>query len=163
MDNNHKIGFDLYYGSEPVKELQITHKVFSAAVGSYEYVTDNSGKYSYCLSQIENEDFSTRFKIVVNYGFDPEYYEKMNKDKKFDPVNLELHKLNDMLSLTLNEADFQKHKELEYHSQTEKMESAVLWWPMLQVFELLFYSIIVMDFLMLLIDRNPSYHWSCSS
>jgi hypothetical protein len=45
----------------------------------------------------------------------------------------QVHKLNDMMTMTLNEADYQKHKEVEYHTQTERMNMAALWWPMAQV------------------------------
>jgi hypothetical protein len=38
-----------------------------------------------------------------------------------------------MMTMTLNEADYQKHKEVEYHTQTERMNMAALWWPMAQV------------------------------
>jgi len=46
---------------------------------------------------------------------------------------MEVHKLNDMMSMTLDEADFQKHKEVDFHKETEKMDNAALWWPMLQI------------------------------
>ena len=113
--------------------MQITHKVFVDAVGEFEYVTDNNGKYTYCIQQVAQEDFPTRFKININYGFDPDYYEKLSKEKKYNPTNIELHRVNDMLSLAINEADYQKHKEVEYHAQTEEMNNAVIWWPMLQI------------------------------
>lgn len=30
-------------------------------------------------------------------------------------------------------ADYQKHKEVDYHEETEGMNTAALWWPMLQI------------------------------
>lgn len=33
----------------------------------------------------------------------------------------------------LNEADYQKHKEIEYHEQTVAMNQAAMWFPMIQV------------------------------
>jgi hypothetical protein len=33
----------------------------------------------------------------------------------------------------LNEADYQKSKEVQFHQQTEKMNSSATWWPMMQV------------------------------
>jgi len=35
--------------------------------------------------------------------------------------------------MTLNEADYQKHKEVDHHAETESMNVATLWWPMLQI------------------------------
>lgn len=64
---------------------------------------------------------------------DQEYYEKLAKDEKFDTVNTETHRINDLLMMTINEADYQKHKEVKYHKETERMNNAVLWWPMMQV------------------------------
>lgn len=76
----------------------------------------------------------TRLKLSVNYGYDAEYYEKLSKKEHFELINMEVHKLNDMMTMTLNEADYQKHKEIDYHTLTERMNVAALWWPMVQVF-----------------------------
>jgi hypothetical protein len=35
----------------------------------------------------------------------------------------------------LNEADYQKHKEIDYHEQTASMNQAAMWFPMIQVSE----------------------------
>jgi hypothetical protein len=35
----------------------------------------------------------------------------------------------------LNEADYQKHKEIDYHEQTVSMNQAAMWFPMIQVSE----------------------------
>ena len=75
----------------------------------------------------------TRFKLMINYGYDEEYYDKLSKDQNYDGLNMEVHKLNDMMSMTLDEADFQKHKEVDFHKETEKMDNAALWWPMVQI------------------------------
>ena len=100
----------------------------------------------------------TRFKLIINYGYDEEYYEKLSKEQNYDGIittisiliifvlsftnlititiiglNMEVHKLNDMMSMTLDEADFQKHKEVDFHKETEKMDNAALWWPLLQI------------------------------
>jgi hypothetical protein len=108
--------------------------MFTDAVGHVEYTTDNSGTYSLCLQQIEAQEHATRVKLNVYFGYDADYYDGMSKEQKFDVVNMEMHKLNDMLTMTINEADYQKHKEVEYHIETEEVNSAALWWPMIQVF-----------------------------
>jgi len=46
---------------------------------------------------------------------------------------MEIHKLNDIMSMTLNEADFQKHKEMLFHQETEDMQIETIWWPIFQV------------------------------
>lgn len=110
------------------------HKSFKGPAGHIDYVTDNDGYYSYCIKQMKATDGKvSRIRIRINFGFDSEHYESLIKDHNFDAVNLQVHKLNDMLTMTLNEADYQKHKEVEYHSHTEKMNNAALWWPVFQV------------------------------
>ena len=98
-----------------------------------DFTTDNSGVYTYCLKNFQKEDHPTRFKINIFYGYDSDYYDELAKEEKYDAVNMQLHKLNDMLTMTINEADYQKHKEVEYHQETELMNSAALWWPMVQI------------------------------
>lgn len=136
LDAGHSIGFDLYYGDSATQSLQILHKVFSEPVGHVEYTTDNSGLYSFCLQQVqqqEDEKHPTRFKLNIYFGYDADYYDQMSKEQKYDTVNMETHKLNDMLTMSINEADYQKHKEVDYHIQTERVNSAALWWPMIQI------------------------------
>ena len=100
-----------------------------------DFTADNDGYYSICVAQsvAVPVEHPTRLKLAINYGYDNEYYEKLLKEHNFDAVNMEVHKLNDMMTMTLNEADFQKHKEVDYHLETEKMDNATLWWPMLQI------------------------------
>jgi hypothetical protein len=134
MDDGREVVFDLFYGSNPDPSLQIMHKIITDKTGHVDFTADNDGLYSYCLSQSSSGELPVRTKITINYGFDNEHYEKLIKDHNFDAVNLQVHKLNDLLTMTLNEADFQKHKEVDYHDDTEKMNSAALWWPVVQVF-----------------------------
>lgn len=133
--------FDLYYGSTPKQELQIMHKVLSEKLkeiqqgnGHIDFTADNDGLYSYCLSKQNLADPKpVKVSISLTYGFDSEHYRKLIESKNFDAVNLQVHKLNDVLTMTLNEADYQKHKEVDYHRDTEKMNLAALWWPVLQI------------------------------
>jgi hypothetical protein len=134
MEENREVTFDLYYGSAPKTELQIMHKILSESKGHVDFMADTDGVYTYCLSQSgQYQSIPARFSVNLNYGFDAEHYEKLVKDHNFDEINLQVHKLNDLLTMTLNEADFQKHKEVEYHEQTEIMNNAALWWPVAQV------------------------------
>lgn len=135
LDAGHVIDFQLCYGQSQITDSNIImHRTFDTATGHVDFVTDASGYFTYCLRQVKSDDKSTRFKMIVNYGFDDEYYEKLSEEEKIDAVNtLETHKINDLLLMTINEADYQKHKEVKYHSQTERMNRTVLWWPMLQI------------------------------
>ncbi len=124
---------NFYYGALGRSDLLISEKKLTEPIGHVEFVADNTGYYSICVKQSKIEQNPTRLKLTINYGFDNEYYEKLLKTEGIDALNLEIRKLNDMISMTLNEADYQKHKEVDYHEQTEEMNSATLWWPMLQI------------------------------
>jgi len=116
LDEENKVDFSIYYGEKPVPSLLIMQKTISEAVGHEDFVADNDGAYSICVAQnmdsVEHEGHPVRFKLTINYGYDNEYYEKLGKEQNFDLLNLEVHKLNDMMTMTLNEADYQKHKEV---------------------------------------------------
>lgn len=134
LDAGHVVGFELYLSkNERQHDKLLISKTFDIASDHVDFVTESSGIFVYCVRQLKSDDKSTRFRIIVNYGFDDEYYEKLSEEQKYDPVNTELRKVNDLLLMTINEADYQKHKEIDYHHQTEIMNSAVLWWPMVQV------------------------------
>jgi hypothetical protein len=126
LDKDHHIDFSLHYGPSALRELLISNKLLSETIGHVDFTTDNDGYYSVCLKQAASyENLPSRIKFSIKYGYDSEHYEKLLSEHNFDYVNLEVHKLNDMMTMTLNEADYQKHKEVEYHIQTEKMDSAV--------------------------------------
>ena len=96
---------------------------FVKPIGHVDFITENDGLYSVCLHQMEYDQNNvllqpTRLKLSVNYGYDAEYYEKLSKKEHFELINMEVHKLNDMMTMTLNEADYQKHKEIDYHTLT---------------------------------------------
>jgi len=139
LDAEHEVQFTLYYGSLAVDELLIMRKEFHRATGHVDFTSDNDGAYSVCVQQLRatypdgQERVPTRMRLSIIYGYDTEYYEKLQKKQHFEAVNLEVHKLNDMMSMALNEADFMKHKEVEYHDSTERMNTAGLWWPMGQI------------------------------
>jgi hypothetical protein len=139
LDAEHEVAFSLYYGSLAVEELLIMRKEFHRATGHVDFISDNDGAYSVCVQQLRatypegQSNIPTRMRLSIIYGYDTEYYEKLQQKEHFEAINMEVHKLNDMMSMTLNEADYQKHKEVEYHEQTERMNTAALWWPMAQI------------------------------
>lgn len=134
LDKKQELMFDLYYGGKPRVELQVMHKVVSGIKGHVDFTADNDGLYTYCLSKSEfSSAGAAKISVSLTYGFDSDHYKKLVESHNFDAVNLQVHKLNDILTMTLNEADYQKHKEVEYHADTEKMNMAALWWPVVQV------------------------------
>lgn len=132
LDEGGIVTFELFYGSHSLPELQILSKRVSGP-GHIDYTTDTDGYYTYCAKKESAENHPIRFALSIHYGYDNDHYEQLLKDHNFDVVNMQVHKLNDLLTMTLNEADYQKHKEVQYHAQTEKMNNAALWWPVLQV------------------------------
>jgi hypothetical protein len=150
IDAGNVVYFDLYYGNAMDPKMSILHKELSTSSGSIDYVTDVDGNHLYCIYQkslsadlaktvIESAisgkglNTSTRFKVLVNYGHADAHYQALAKERDFDSVNLDMRKLNDMMDLAINEADYQKYKEMEYHDETEAMNAATLWWPIAQI------------------------------
>lgn len=146
----------MFLGERDIDELSIMNKQLKTASGHIDFTTDNDGYYTFCLKQVSsiNINRATRFKIAVDYGYDNDYYEKLSKDKDFDVLNIQVRKLNDLMSLTLGEADYQKHKEVFYHQETESMDKATLWWPMMQITILLITGILQVHHLKGFFKRN---------
>lgn len=148
----------MYYGASISPDLQILSKTLKKATGTINYMTDNSGVFLYCVSQssgtIASAKHQTRFKINVNYGYSHEFYDKLAIDEKLDNLSLEVHKLNDIMAMTLVEADYHKHKEMDYHDETESMDSATLWWPMSQIGLLVITSVLMVHHLKGFFKRN---------
>jgi hypothetical protein len=40
-----------------------------------------------------------RLELSIDFGHDAEYYEKLSKDQSFEPINLEMRKINDDMNL----------------------------------------------------------------
>ena len=134
MDSHSSVTLSLYYGHIAAPDMKIKEIHVEAKGPSHlDFVADNDGYYSLCLEQSGSHGGKSRFKLLINYGYDSEYYEKLSNEQHFDQVNMEVHRLNDQMTMILNEADFQKHKEISFHIETEKMNSAALWWPMVQI------------------------------
>jgi hypothetical protein len=132
LDKGSVVNFELFYGSHSIAELQILSKQLDGS-GHIDFTTDTDGYYTYCVQKVSQELSPVRLALNIHYGYDNDHYEQLLKDHNFDVVNMQVHKLNDLLTMALNEADYQKHKEVEYHAQTEKMNNTALWWPVVQV------------------------------
>ncbi len=141
LDQGHEILFDLYYGSTPRADLHIGKAhVLNERSGYIDFVADNDGEFCYCLVQsAQYQQIPAKVAISIHYGFRSEHYQKLVEEHNYDAVNIQVHALNDVLTMTLNEVDYMKHSESEYHKQTESMNNAALWWPVVQVINFLKY------------------------
>lgn len=92
-------------------------------------------------------DVATRVHLSITYGYDNEYYEKISKQEQYDPMNMEVHKLNDQIAFALSEAAYTKRRELNYHEETERINASLVWWPMLQIVILLVAGFFQVDLL----------------
>jgi DNA replication protein DnaD len=154
LDTEH-VTVTLFYGHGSIEELKIKEVGVEKGPGHIDFIADNDGAYSVCVEQTDKAaTIPSRFKLVINYGYDSEYYEKLSSEQHFDQINMEVHRLNDQMTMILNEADFQKHKEIQYHLQTEKMNSAALWWPMVQIGILVATGILQVQNLKMFFKRN---------
>ena len=134
LDEHVEVVLSLYYGQLALPDMKIKDiSVTTKGSDHLDFVADNDGYYSICLVKNGGGEERARFSLQINYGYDSEYYEKLSNEQHFDQINMEVHRLNDQMTMILNEADFQKHKEIQFHLETEKMNSAALWWPMVQI------------------------------
>mmetsp|Transcript_22675 Transcript_22675/g.33141 ORF Transcript_22675/g.33141 Transcript_22675/m.33141 type:complete len:204 (+) Transcript_22675:75-686(+) len=132
LDKGDEVEFELFSGAVVNAEARIKQKILKES-GHIDYETAGDGFHTLCFSQKPAKDRVTRFQLTIEYGHDAEHYEQLAKDQNVEPINLEMRKINDEMSLILNEADYMKHKEVEFHEETEAMNSAALWFPMVQI------------------------------
>ncbi len=130
-DEEVQVRLYLYSGSGPKQQLMIFYKELEKHKGHIDFTTDKDGTYCYCLNQYGQSPVPVS--LTVNYGYSDEHYEVLAKEQYFDTISIEVHRLNDLLTMTLTEADYQKHKEVEYHKDNLNMNSTMLWWPLGQV------------------------------
>lgn len=158
--NEENLYFDLYYGENIDPNLKIMHiNLIKNSKNHIDFTSDVDGKYKFCLQNYQKqgsknkkddkneEDNISLVQLKLYYGYDTEHYNKLVTDHKFDDINLHTHYLNDILTMTLNEADYQKHKEILYHKMKEKMNFSILFWPIFQIFILLFVGIYHVNYL----------------
>ena len=133
LEEDEAVALSLHYGILGSDDLLILKRKVSGEHEHIDYTTDNDGYYCICLQGGEEATEPSRVKLAVTYGYDSDYYKMLAEEQHFDDINLDVHILNDQMNLILREADYQKHKEVEFHAKTEEMNSGSLWWPMLQV------------------------------
>ena len=139
MDGEKSVEFTLYYGSQAASNQLILSKKLHK-IGHIDFITDNDGPFALCVAAMgekgEINASPVRLSLTISYGHDEEYYAKIAKEEAYDPMNMEVHKLSDQINFALNEAGYQREKEIKYHQETERINSSLIWWPMVQVFYL---------------------------
>jgi len=73
------------------------------------------------------------FSLSLSLGHSDTYYEEMAAAEHLDRLQLEVVKLTDQLAQILDEADYMKEREVEFHEMTESMHRNAQWWPILQI------------------------------
>ena len=142
--NSNPFELSLYYGVEINKQMEVMTKTLVERKGEVKYMTDNDGEYTLCVSQTMKKasDPPARLKLNVHYGYDIIHKdmnsaEKSRHEHHYDIVNRNLQILNDMIDLTMTEADYQKVRELDHHINTLAMNSTAIWWPVFQILMLI--------------------------
>ncbi len=136
LDAGNPFEFTLYYEDKIDKEMLIMRKQLVERKGEIKYTTDNDGAYTFCVKQthMKESDVPARLQVVVYFGYDIVHDKSsLSKEEHYDIVNRNLRVLNDMIDLTMTEADYQKEREMEHHSDTLAMNSAAIWWPVCQI------------------------------
>ena len=64
MDEEHSIGCNMYYGSEANNDMRILGKKIHKT-GHIDFVADNEGAYSICLSQTNVYEFPTVMTLLI--------------------------------------------------------------------------------------------------
>jgi hypothetical protein len=73
------------------------------------------------------------FSLSLALGHSDGYYEEMAGAEHMDRLQLEVVRLTDQLAQILDEADYMKEREVEFHEMTESMDRNAQWWPILQI------------------------------
>ncbi|GMH69137.1 hypothetical protein TrLO_g1998 [Triparma laevis f. longispina] len=92
----------------------------------------SSGLTHFCFKQ--NTPVSSRGTIKITRGLGGHGSSgKLN----LNPILSRLSTLRDRITWIINEADYMKLTEVEFHDQSVKMNSASVWWPVIQILVLL--------------------------
>lgn len=133
LGDDEAVELSLHYGILGSEDLLIQAQEVTSELAHIDYTTDNDGYYCVCLKSLEKNKRASRVHLFMNYGYDSDYYRILAEEQHFDDINLDVHILNDQMNLILREADYQKHKEVDFHTKTEEMDSSSIWWPIIQV------------------------------
>lgn len=102
------------------------------AHGVFRFATVNDKPHSLCLES-PFLDKASGVEIEIEYGLSEDYYTELYRKSNVEPLEAHLMKLNSKMSEVLSEADYMKDKEVMFHQQCERTNSASQIWPILQV------------------------------
>jgi hypothetical protein len=100
--------------------------------GHVKFATVKDGFHSLCIvpSKVTKP---TKIGLEVRYGKPEAFYTDLAKEAHIDLLEASIMRLNAQMGQILNEADYMKDKEVLFHQQCERTNSAARWWPILQV------------------------------
>jgi len=95
--------------------------------------TGTDAKHNLCVKPEGSFKKPVVFSLSLSLGHSDGYYEEMAASEHMDRLQLEVVRLTDQLAQILDEADYMKEREVEFHEATEAMEHNAQWWPILQI------------------------------
>jgi hypothetical protein len=109
--------------------------------GTLTMTTGSNAKHDLCVRPEGSVSKPVVFSVSVTIGHSDGYYEEMAGKEHLDRLQLEVVRLTDQLAQILDEADYMKEREVDFHAATEQMDRAAKWWPILQICILLLTSV----------------------
>ena len=107
MDTHAVVTLSLYYGHLAMPDMKIrTISIESEGPNHLDFVADNDGYYSLCLEQNGSHKEKSRFKLLINYGYDSEYYEKLSNFQIFSEAMQMILSADSPDSEDLNDQNF---------------------------------------------------------
>ncbi|TFJ88276.1 hypothetical protein NSK_000625 [Nannochloropsis salina CCMP1776] len=114
-------------GGKMVQQVQMNEEK-----GQFKFATVKDGFHSLCIVP-HTVTKPTKVGLEVTYGKSDAYYADLAKEAHIDLLEASIMHLNAQMGQILNEADYMKDKEVLFHQQCERTNSAARWWPILQV------------------------------
>mmetsp|Transcript_22265 Transcript_22265/g.29115 ORF Transcript_22265/g.29115 Transcript_22265/m.29115 type:complete len:203 (-) Transcript_22265:185-793(-) len=74
-----------------------------------------------------------RVGLSIEVGQTEEYYKDLAVKEHLSEFQVHIAQMTDDLTQILNEADYMKEHEMTFHGQSEKMNAAAMYWPIVQM------------------------------
>mmetsp|Transcript_26143 Transcript_26143/g.58580 ORF Transcript_26143/g.58580 Transcript_26143/m.58580 type:complete len:214 (-) Transcript_26143:180-821(-) len=112
-------------------------EMFRARVAEKEGVlpmtSGSDARHNLCVTPEGALNKPVVFSLYTRLGRSDSYYQEMAASEHLDRLQLEVVRLTDQLAQLLDEADYMKEREVEFHEMTETMNTNAQWWPILQI------------------------------
>ena len=109
--------------------------------GRFAYHSDSAGTYRVCLESAGSwppADKTAKFHLRVEVsGKDAKLDDSVAKKEHIRDLSDEIRKLDDRLDLLVADIDYSKEQEAHFRDQSEKINSRIMWWSILQTAALL--------------------------